>query len=112
MPWLKNVLVDLAVVALITAATVLDQRWAFVLVAIYTPLMLVLKVLPLLPGALPVKLPHAADTPPTWFYHALYVANVGLLATAQQWVLAGGWLLIWILSGIADVKAKRPAHAR
>ncbi|MGI9175149.1 MAG: hypothetical protein ACR2GR_07515 [Rhodothermales bacterium] len=112
MPWLKNVLVDLAVVALITVATVLDQRWALVLVAIYTPLMLVLKVLPLLPGALPVKLPNAADTPPAWFYHALYAANVGLLAAAQQWVLAGGWLLIWVLSGIADVKAKRPAHAR
>ena len=112
MPWLKNVFVDLAVTALIAAATALDQRWALVLVMIYTPLMLALKVLPLLPGALPVKPPSAADAPPSWFYHALYAANVALLAASAQALLAGGWLLIWVLSTAAEAKAKRPARAR
>lgn len=107
MPQLKNVLVDLIVTVLIGVATVLDQRWALVLVAIYTPLMLVLKVLPLLPGALPVNLLSVADAPPNWVYHVLYAANVALLAAFAHWILASGWLLIWGLSTAAEAKAKR-----
>ena len=108
MPWLKNALVDLAVTALIAVATVLDQRWALVLVVAYTPLMLALKVLP---GVLPVEPSLVADAPPTWFYHALYATNVALLAAFAQWVLAGAWLLIWVLSTAAEMKGERPARA-
>lgn len=112
MSWLKNALVDLAVTGLVVTATVLDQRWALVLLAIYTPLMLVLKVLPLLPGALPVKPPRLTDDAPSWFYHVLYALNVALLAAFAQWMLAAGWLGIWGLSAAAEARAKQPARKK
>lgn len=121
MEWIKDVLVDLAVTVLIVLAALLDLAWARWMVLIYTPFILIAKVLFFLGGHSISKLKQKIVVVPMWFYHALYAINVTVTAgyavfgagTATQhwWMLAGGWALIWILS-IATEARMRPVRAR
>lgn len=111
MPWFKHVWLDLAVTALIVAATVLQQGWAGWVVLVYTPFMLLLKVVAFTGGGL-TRPTTPANPPPDWFYHLLYAANVLLLLAAGRtwrlwWLYAGMWAAIWLLS----TRTTRPGRA-
>jgi hypothetical protein len=118
MSWLKHVWLDLAVTALIVAATVLQQGWAGWAVLVYTPFMLLLKGVAFTGGGL-VRPKALADPPPDMFYHLLYAANVLLLLMAGQtwrpwWLYAGMWAAIWLLStrtGTRPVRTRRDGTA-
>ena len=121
MPWIKNVLVDVAATVLIVLVATLDLTWARWIVLIYTPFMLIMKVLVFLGGHSLGQLKPKGDGVPAWFYHALYAVNVMVTAgyaavsagatTQHWWMLAGGWALIWILSIAAEARM-RPVAAR
>lgn len=104
MPWLKNVIVDLLVPIVIAALVLLDQRWAWWVLVIYTPLMLLLKLLAAFSGGVRsvVTQRRARTEPPVAFYYVLFALDVALLALGREWLLAAGWLIIWVLSVYAD----------
>ncbi len=121
MSWLKDALVDIAVTVMIVLAAALDLPWARWMVLIYTPFMLIAKVLFFLGGHSISKMKQKVVAVPTWFFHLLYAINVTVAAgyalagagaaTQHWWMIAGGWALIWILSIATDVRM-RPVTAR
>ncbi|MBO6574149.1 MAG: hypothetical protein JJ896_01935 [Rhodothermales bacterium] len=105
MGWIRHVVIDIAVTLLIAYVAFAGQAWALWVVWIYTGLMLLLKL-----GAVAGNVPVRSQGVPTWFFHVLYAANVGLLLYAGQLWAAGGWAVIWVLSMIAEARS-RPAKA-
>ena len=101
MSGIKHAIIDILVTLLIVAAVALDLSWARWIVIIYTPLMIVLKLLAVMgPGINMLK--GSRQEPPPWLLHVLYATNVVVLAAGALWYLAAGWLVIWILSIIQD----------
>ena len=123
MQWLKNVILDIAVTVLIVLAATLDVEWARWIVLIYTPFMLILKILFVLGGQSLTMLRQSKKivVVPNWFYHTIYAVNVIITAgcalagagaaTQHWWMLAGGWALIWILSVVGEMRT-RPVAMR
>ncbi len=112
MEWLKHAWIDLGVTAFILAVAVVRPEWAWWVLGAYTGFMLVLKVLALSGGAIMALGSKPDQTPPLWFYHVLYAVNVGALAWARWWALAGMWAVIWALSAVAAARETRsPAAA-
>lgn len=118
MGWLKHVIVDILVTLGIILAAVLDPLWLRWVVVAYTGLMLLLK------GAAYVGSTGAAgrrlQTPdvPGWFFHVLYALNVGAALAAWRWqtppwiLVAVGWLLIWLLSVLAEQHTRKAMAER
>ena len=117
MEWIKQALIDIAVTVLIVLAATMDWGWARWIVLIYTPLMLILKIVAFLGSRSLGQLKRKGDGVPPWFYHLLYAVNVlvsvgaALTVATQWWLIAGGWALIWGLSIASDVRA-RPVAAK
>lgn len=115
MNWIKHVIVDLAVSVLIVLAALLGMMWAKWIVLIYTPLMLILKIVAFLGSNTIGQLKQKATGVPGWFYHVLYAVNVLISGMAafqggeganQWWLIAGGWGLIWLLSIATDLRTR------
>jgi hypothetical protein len=104
MTWIKNAIIDVAITAVIVAYALTMATWSWWIIAIYTPLMVLLKVFALSGAASSVQ--RKADDVPSWFYHVLYAANVLLLLYASFLYAAIGWAAIWILSTIVESKNK------
>lgn len=104
MTWIKNAIIDIASTAVIIAYALTLATWSWWIIAIYTPLMVLLKVFALSGAASSVQ--RKADDVPSWFYHVLYAANVVLLLTASFYYAAIGWAAIWILSSVAESKSR------
>lgn len=112
MSWIKNVVVDLAVVLVLAVAVVLEVAWARWAILVYTPLMVVLKLMAVAGGATLGKL-RKEDAVPAGFYHLLYGASLALAVYGQWWIIAAGWAAIWLLSVVAELRmrpAARPAR--
>lgn len=105
MSWIKNALIDLAVTAIIAVHAFSDVTWTWWVIAIYTPLMVLLKLFALSGAAHAVQ--QKADGVPVWFYHVLYGANLLLLLKAPFYEAAAGWAVIWILSVVAESRRPR-----
>lgn len=111
MHWIKHVLVDVAVTALIAVAFWGGVAWAAWLVYGYTPFLLALKALAVWSPLAAFRARAAAEAP-AWFYHGLYATNVLLLLTAGQPFWAALWGGIWVLSmAAAGRRAPRRATA-
>ena len=111
MKWLKHVVLDLAVTAMIVLAAPLNQTWAGWIVLGYTPLMLALKAFAAFGPSLAVTARKpAADPVPAWFHHLLYAVNVVTLFAAGWKTVAALWAVIWVLSWLAESKV-RPTTA-
>ena len=104
MSWIKNALIDLAVTAVIAIFAFNGATWGWWVIAIYTPLMVLLKVFALSGAATAVQ--RKADDVPAWFYHVLYGANVILLFVAAFNYAAFGWIAIWLLSVVAESRSR------
>jgi hypothetical protein len=107
MGWLKHVIIDLAVTVVIVIAAVTGAVWAQWVVWIYTPFMLLLKLVGVFGAGVTAQFKRAGAEVPTWFYHALYAVNVGVLLVYGWWLVGAGWGLIWILSVAAEMRARR-----
>lgn len=105
MSWIKNALIDVAITAVIAWFAWTGATWAWWIVAIYTPLMLLLKVFALSGAANAVQ--RKADDVPVWFYHVLYAANVILLLVSSFLWAGGAWIAIWVLSAVAESRRPR-----
>jgi hypothetical protein len=105
MRWLKSVLIDLGVTVVIVVYVLEGPTWSYWVLIIYTPLMLLLKIAALTSGVAPGG-KKSADTPPVWFFHVLYGINLILLLIAEQFLLAVGWAIIWILSAVLEARNK------
>lgn len=112
MDWLKNVLIDLAVTVLIAWAVFTNATWARWIILIYTPLMLLLKILAAFSGTLALVNRKSDAVPPGWFFHALYLTNIVLLLIGRWWGLAALWSVIWILSIIAERRNVSSSRAK
>jgi len=99
---LKHVWLDLIVTAIIIVATMWEPNWAVWIVLIYTPVMFVLKMLPLAGGLVQRQFQQSGQNgTPTWLYHVLYGMNAGFLLAASWWYTGAAWLGIWFLSWMA-----------
>ena len=112
MGWIKNTLVDVAVTVLIVLAVTMNLEWARWGVLIYTPLMVILKIVAFVGSQSLGQLKPKGDGVPVWFYHALYGVNVLMTVVDRWWIVAGGWALIWILSFAVEMRMRRPAGAK
>lgn len=100
MSWLKNVVVDIAVTLVIILVTngalPSGAEW---IVYIYTPFMLVLKIMSLSTGVKQVKQQQKGESQaPEWFFHVLFAINVAALLYSQWWWMGAMWVAIWGIS--------------
>lgn len=109
MSWIKNSVIDVAVTAVIGVFAFTGASWAWWIITIYTPLMVLLKSFALSGAAAIVQ--QKADGVPIWFYHGLYGANLALLLMGSFYWAAAGWAVIWLLSVVADSRT-RPRRGR
>jgi hypothetical protein len=107
MRWLKDVVIDIAITLVIVAFALWQFEWARWIVLIYTPLLLVLKVLAVSSGSVLALSKRTGGDAPFLFHHGLYAVSVLALLSATQHLLAGAWLLIWVLSISAEVMSSR-----
>jgi hypothetical protein len=100
--WLKDVILDLAIAVCVVALALFGAEWAYWVLVIYTPFMVLLKGVAAFAPTMARGKKKVADGPPAWFFHVLYGASVMLLGYSQQWWIAAGWLAIWLLSAVAE----------
>lgn len=104
MSWIKNVIIDMATTLVIAYFFFTQADWAWWVIAIYTPLMVLLKVFAFSGVATAVQ--RKADDVPVRFYHVLYGANMILLLISSFKFAAVGWAAIWVLSAVLESKGK------
>ena len=103
---IKNAWIDILVTAVIAAAVFLDVEVLMWLVYVYTPIMLILKVVTFARRHKPSKFKPQDAGVPVAVFHVLYAANVLILAYAsmeidQKWTwVAACWAAIWVLSAV------------
>lgn len=110
MKWLQSAVVDIAITAVIVLWVFgILPEWSKWIVYIYTPLIAALKILALASGLDKVKSKQTGNEPPSLFYHLLFAINVAALLYAhfanshmEPAILAGIWVLTWILSAISE----------
>ncbi len=103
MNWLKNVVIDVAITAVIAIWAFTGPEWAWWVIAIYTPLLFVIKVTALTSGLSKVSA-QTKDATPTWVYHVIYAANLVLLLIGEWWIAAAAWAIIWVMSAAYEQK--------
>ncbi len=104
MKWLKDLIVDLIVTIFIIAAIFLGTTWMRWIIIGYTGIMLIAKIIVLMADSSLQLIRKTKTDAPEWFTHLLYAINTGVLIYGTWWYTAGGWLLIWILSYLAQRK--------
>lgn len=112
MEWLKSVTIDILVTILIAVFVLTNAVWAKWVILIYTPLMLLLKLLVLGAGSLVQFQKKGTPEAPSLFYHFLYGVNVLLLLIERWWLMVALWAAIWILSIIAKRRESTPVKVK
>ncbi len=107
MGWLKNVVVDIAVTVVIALAVTGSERWILMVAYGYSVLMLILKLIYFRGPSFQRKAKKQKDAAPAWFIYALYAINAGLFAAYGHWIFAGIWIVIGVLSYIAQKHSER-----
>jgi hypothetical protein len=104
---LKNVWLDLIVTAVIAVAVFTGQEVAYWAVVVYTPFMVLLKIIAFSGRHKPSRFKPQDAGVPLAVYHVLYAANFGLLVfgslrvSDSWWWMAGCWGVIWLLSALS-----------
>ncbi len=104
MNWLKQVVVDLLITGVILITALQNLPGLEILLAIYTALLLFIKLFCWLNEGILKRLKRGATAAPDWFYHVLHAANVVLLAGTQRWAMGLTWLSIWLVSWLISRK--------
>jgi hypothetical protein len=114
MRWLRHVIIDLVVTALVLAAAATNLVFLRGLVLGYVILMLLLKGATAFGGGAVAGLRTKTPDVPVWFFHLMYAVNVGVPVVAAfvwttpvwWWSIAAGWALIWGLSILSERQAQ------
>ena len=107
MGWLKNVVVDIAVTIVIAIAVTSNERWVLMVAYGYSVLMLALKLIYFSGPAMQKKAKKQKDAAPAWFIYLLYAINAGLFGFYSHWIFAGIWIVIGVLSYMAQKHSER-----
>ena len=106
MKWLKYVMWDVAVTLYILVSVLVKQNRMFLLLMIYTIVMLIARVAAM-SGAKTTGLKRMQGQVPEWFFHFLYAINVVALIWGGRIVLAFLWAAIWGLAFYTQKKLSR-----
>ena len=104
MIWLKSVLLDILVTALILAAVLTQVELLDSIVVVYTLFMLILKIAGVLGQGVVNALRSGAGEAPVWFVYLLYGINILALLLAAWWWTALQWIAI---AGLSEITRRR-----
>lgn len=96
MNWLKDSLLDFLFLLVIISTLFYPSNTSFIIIWVYTALLLISKLLALFMPALQKR--AAKTETPNWIYHTIYAISVIALLFINKWYLASSWALIWIIS--------------
>jgi hypothetical protein len=105
MSWLKDSILDLVFMVVIISTVLFPSNTSFIIIWVYTGLLLTSKVLALFMPALQKR--AAKTSTPNWVYHLIYAVSLGALLYLNKWYLAGSWAVIWLLSILLLSKQNR-----
>lgn len=112
MTWIKHVILDLVILVVLAAWTFTGTEWMWWVIAIYTPLLVVLKLAALSMGVSTAVKAKGGDQAPDWFFHVVYALSLVFMLVAGSMIFAAGWALIWILSAIGQARSRTSAQRR
>ena len=93
--WLKELALDIIITIIIVIGSVYNLQAIRIFLFIYTPLILIAKILALTTADKKKRFKNIA---PTWIYHTLYALNIVFLILCHWWILTVGWALVWLFS--------------
>ena len=105
MSWLKDSILDLVFMGVIISTLFFPSNTSFIIVWVYTGLLLLSKILALFMPSLQNR--ASKTSTPNWVYHLIYAVSFLALLFIQKWYLAGSWAIIWILSIVLLSKQNR-----
>ena len=106
---LKDSVLDLVFLVVILSTLFYPSDTSFIIIWIYTGLLIVSKVLAVFMPALQKR--ASKTSTPNWVYHLIYAVSTGALLYINRWYLAIAWAAIWILSVILlskQAKSSKP----
>ncbi len=109
MKWLKKVILDIVITVIIISTLFIKTQFLKIFLFIYTPLMLIGRVLAL--TGLNIQ-KRGGGKAPDWFLHILYFINVAALVANRWWALAVLWLMIWVLAFMYTKRPRKPNTRR
>jgi hypothetical protein len=98
MKWIKDSILDLVFLIVILSTLFFPSNTSFIIIWVYTGLLIVSKLLALFMPALQKR--ASKTSTPNWVYHLIYATSFGALLYIQKWYLATAWAVIWIISVI------------
>ena len=104
MKWLKKVILDIIITVIIITTLFIKIQVLKIFLFIYTPLMLLGRILALSGMNIQKKTGVKA---PDWFLHVLYFINVLVLVINHWWILAALWLIIWFLAFMYITRSRK-----
>ncbi|HKJ69868.1 MAG TPA: hypothetical protein VKA68_18065 [bacterium] len=107
MNWLKSILLDIVVTALILLGVIFQIYWLKVIILVYSALILVVRTAVLFNEDTLRSLFRRIRETPSWPLHILYGINVVVLLAGSWYTVSLLWILIWIFSALSERKAKQ-----
>jgi len=104
MKWLKKVILDIVITIIIISTLFFKTLVLKVFLFIYTPIMLIGRILALTGMNIQKK---GGAKAPDWFLHVLYCINVLVLVINRWWILAALWLVIWFLAFLYTKRSRK-----
>ena len=96
MNWFKDSILDIVFLAVILSTLFYPSNTQFIIIWVYTGLLLISKLLALFMPSLQKR--ASKTSTPNWIYHTIYALSLGALLYMNKWYLAVSWAVIWILS--------------
>lgn len=96
MNWLKDSVLDIVFLAIILSTLFYNSSSSFIIIWVYTALLLISKLLALFMPSLQKR--ASKTSTPNWVYHIIYALSLGTLLYMNKWYLGISWAVIWILS--------------
>jgi len=105
MKWLKDAYLDIVVLLIIVSYAFYPNDVLNIVLWVYTALLLISKLLTFVMPTLNSKA-NKTSAPPI-FYHIIYGLTVAILFYAENFYLAGAWIVIWVVSVISFLNTKK-----
>lgn len=102
MKWLKHVVLDIIVLALIAIYTIYNFNIINIILWVYSTLLLVSKLLYLFVDFFKIKAIN--NVVPNLFYHIVYLLSIILFIISANYYLSIIWIIIWLVSILSITK--------
>ncbi len=107
MNWLKSILLDIIVTALILLAVIFRIHWLKIFIMVYSVLIVVIRTAVLFNEDTLRAIFRRIKETPSWPLHVLYGINVIVLLAGSWYIVSILWMFIWILSVLTERKANK-----